>query len=241
MHTAAFLNLTESMKTIITETKKRLDDQPQVFKAFINDKTEKGLTPLHYASFRGNMIIASLLIENGAIINEKCDIGMNVLHFAAQGDQPSSLIFFKEKYKLSIKSKDKKNNTPLHWAALNDKATSLMFLLQWETNINEINIDGQTALHLAVKLKRSRIVKKLLQNGADPMIKDNHGRTCIDYAKDNEELKDIFRKKTICETLFFRPTITKKKLPLVNVFLFIIIHIMIFILNLFIIFPGMPY
>lgn len=237
MHSATFLNLTEAIKTIITETKKRLEDQLEVFKAFINDKTEKGLTPLHYASFRGNIIIASLLIENGAIITEECNIGLNMLHFAAQGNQPSSLVFFKERYNLSIRSKDKKGNTPLHWAALNGKVTSLVFLLQWEPNINETNAEGHTALHLAVKKKNNKIIKKLLQNGADPSLRDKANKTCIDYTEGNNELMNIFKRRTICETLFFRPAITKKKLPLINVCLFILLHLIIFALNLIIVLP----
>lgn len=38
------------------------------------------------------------------------------MHISAQGDQPISLAYFKEKG-LSINSKDDKGSTPLHWAA----------------------------------------------------------------------------------------------------------------------------
>lgn len=41
---------------------------------------------------------------------------INMMHVAAQGDQPISLAFFKN-LGLDINTKDVKDSTPLHWAA----------------------------------------------------------------------------------------------------------------------------
>lgn len=38
------------------------------------------------------------------------------MHISAQGDQPISLAYFKQKG-ISVTSKDEKGSTPLHWAA----------------------------------------------------------------------------------------------------------------------------
>jgi len=38
------------------------------------------------------------------------------MHISAQGDQPISLAYFKQKG-ISVISKDEKGSTPLHWAA----------------------------------------------------------------------------------------------------------------------------
>jgi hypothetical protein len=38
------------------------------------------------------------------------------MHIGAQGDQPVSLAYFREKG-LSLHEKDQKGSTPLHWAA----------------------------------------------------------------------------------------------------------------------------
>jgi len=43
-------------------------------------------------------------------------LGLNCMHISAQGDQPISLAYFKQKG-ISVISKDEKGSTPLHWAA----------------------------------------------------------------------------------------------------------------------------
>lgn len=72
------LNLMDKAKGLIT------DAQIQVW---INHKTDDdGFTALHFASFRGNITLIKLLIENGADKFVKNNFGINVMHVAAQGD-----------------------------------------------------------------------------------------------------------------------------------------------------------
>ena len=52
--------------------------------SWINQTTfEERFTALHYASFRGNVHICKVLINNGADMNAKNKSGLNVLHIAA--------------------------------------------------------------------------------------------------------------------------------------------------------------
>ena len=54
---------------------------------WVNLKTdEDGFTALHFASFRGNLKVISMLIENGADIFMVNHHGLSMLHVAAQGD-----------------------------------------------------------------------------------------------------------------------------------------------------------
>lgn len=63
---------------------------------WVNKKTAKDeFTALHYASFKGNLHILKGLMENGADMYAVNLYGLNVLHLAAQGDQPLSLYYFK--------------------------------------------------------------------------------------------------------------------------------------------------
>ena len=109
-----------------------------------------GYTAIHYASFRGNIDIIELLIQNGADFLVKSPKGLNVLHLAAQGDRPDSLIYFKEKYKLDICERDLNGSTPLHWASFVGSDNILNFLLSWNIDINVQENMGYTPLHLAV-------------------------------------------------------------------------------------------
>ena len=85
---------------------------------WINRKTvsEDNFTALHFASFNGNLMIIKFLVEYGADIHFKNKHHINVLHVAAQGDQPASIYYFWKKG-LDINVVDKKLSTPLHWAA----------------------------------------------------------------------------------------------------------------------------
>ena len=116
LHKACFLNYDEIIIAIINETKARLISNKQKFDEFINEVEEtEGFTPLHYSSFRGNIKICSILIENGANINKLSIHNYNMIHMAAKGNQPGTIVFFKEKYLQKIEALDDKGCTPLHF------------------------------------------------------------------------------------------------------------------------------
>lgn len=62
---------------------------------------------MHFASFHGNLYLIKLLLKNGGSIYAKNKQDINMLHVGAQGDQPSSLHFFRQ-LGLDINSRDKK-------------------------------------------------------------------------------------------------------------------------------------
>ena len=118
LHNSCAIDKTNVTETIIEQTKKRLkltadsslsEDEKkaneEIFKGFINAKTQgDNQTALHYASFRGNIKIIKLLIQNHAEINALTSNGYNMLHKAAQGNKPSAIVYFNKKYKIDLKS-----------------------------------------------------------------------------------------------------------------------------------------
>ena len=253
LHNACAIDKTEVIITIIEKTKIRLklndksDVSPQeksenekIFKDFINAKTDgDGQTALHYASFRGNMKIIKLLISNYADINSLTNTGYNMLHKAAMGNKPSAIIYYNLKYHLNLEATDENQMNALHLAVRNSMENSVIFLLALGLNPNLRDKDGCTPLHYAVKNSQSRIVKKLLQRGADRNISDfKKEMTPVMLARNNPEIMEIFRKKGICEKLFFKPDISKKTLcSNKNMILFIVLHLIIFVLVFFLFLP----
>jgi len=79
---------------------------------------------------------------------------------------------------LDINSRDKRNSTPLHWAAFAGAELSISYILSWEADINSQDSKGLTALHLAVKssedLGSTKGIKLLLVKGADRNIRDKY-------------------------------------------------------------------
>lgn len=252
LHSACIFDKTNIVETIVNNTKKRLnllssDSLPleektkdeKIFKDFINAKTEKdSLTALHYASFRGNIKIIKLLIENNAEINAVSSHGLNMLHKAAQGNQPSSIVYFNKKYNFDIEATDNNKMNALHLSAISGTDNSVIFLLSLGMDPNIKDKKGNTALHYAVKHSHARIIKKLLQKGADRNIKNNSNKSPEKLAKNKPEILEIFRKKGICEKLFFRPEINQKDINYIqNIIIFIIFHMVVNFLVFFILLP----
>jgi palmitoyltransferase len=129
-------------------SKKKLN--PKQLKIFVDVKAINGFTALHYASFRGNVKLCEKLIELNADFNVVNDNGLNLIHMAAQGDQPETLVLFKDKYKLDLASKDYVSSTAIHWAAYMGSEICLDYLASWKMPLNCKDKDGFTPLHLAV-------------------------------------------------------------------------------------------
>ncbi|KAG3099865.1 hypothetical protein PI124_g9871 [Phytophthora idaei] len=81
----------------------------------------------------------------------------------------------------------------LHWAASQNHSEILNLLLQKGGEVNAIDqINGWTALHVAVVRESVFCVKILLSSGADPRIRDNYGDTvveCLQAASRKNKLK----------------------------------------------------
>ena len=210
----------------------------KIFKDFINAKTEtEHLTALHYAAFRGNIKIIDLLIQNSADVQALSYNGLNMLHKGAQGNSPNS-IYFNKKYKIDIASTNNEGLNALHFAAISGMDNSVIYLLNMGLNPNLQDVHGNTALHYAVKYNQTRIIKKLIQNGADKNILNKNKISPSLLARESPELSDIFLKKGICQKLFFKPDINKKsKFSNINMLLFIILHITVIFLTFVMLMP----
>ena len=92
----------ESYKNVIQILIKKFK-KPRL-KLYINKSDIFGNTAILYAAYRGNILIVRSLIECGADINITSKKGLNVLHMAAQGNNPNIIIYFKVKYNISVLS-----------------------------------------------------------------------------------------------------------------------------------------
>lgn len=82
------------------------------------------------------------------------------------------------------------NHSALHWAAAksSQEDTRLIEMVLKKTNaINAQDIEGDTALCLAIMSKNKKVIQLLLDAGADPNIQNNYGDTVlIKAAKENK-------------------------------------------------------
>ena len=202
LHNSCATDKTDIVITIIEKTKIRLGldnnennnlsqeektENLKIFKDFINAKTDgDNQTALHLASFRGNIKIIKLLIANYAEINVLTAKGYNMIHKAAMGNKPSAIIYFNKKYNMNLEDTDENQMNALHLATRNCMENSVIYLLNLGININLKDKEGNTALHYAVRKGQIRIIKKLIQRGADVNIPDfKKKKTPVMLAKNN--------------------------------------------------------
>ena len=255
LHTSVFKKNFEITKKLIEHCKNYNQENLQ---SFIDAENDQGVTALHYASFRGEIEIIKLLVENGADIYKQTQRGLNVIHYCAQGNKPSSLMYFYFKLKESnnidnqyslITGKDSGGSTPLHWAVYSVAEDLLLYLInldifQSENErldfINQLDNQGYSPLHLCITSKSSRIALKLLQNGADASKLDKKGNTPLDLAiqKKQNDIERILRNNQSCNICKIRAPvkqIKKSSKNIICVFFFQIITFIIFFSSTFII------
>ena len=125
------------------------------------------------------------------------NLGKNIIHLSAEGNQPSLMIFFLFKKIIDISTKDNNNSTPLHWACFSGAYDSVKFLISLNAEINAMDKNELTPLHIAVLHGRKNIVIKLLQYGAIKEIENSRGEIAIYLAwkKKYKEIYNILNKK----------------------------------------------
>ncbi len=207
-------------------------DRIKLLKKWINRQTigEEGFTVLHFASFHGNLTLIRFLIDSGSNVHATNRHRINMLHVAAQGDQPASLGFFKN-LGLNVNARDAKQSTPLHWACYAGAESSVAYLLAWGADVNSVDQQGLSPLHLAVKaaedLKSTRSVRHLLIKGANRKYQDQLGRTPMDIVQEvrlpglKEELRQFLEEPTSCQCFMIKTPLKKVEKNLNTVFLYI--------------------
>ncbi|APR98546.1 ankyrin repeat domain-containing protein [Wolbachia endosymbiont of Folsomia candida] len=146
----------------------------------INVKDENGKTPLHYAVFHGhNEVISRLLTEEAIDINAQDNEGKAPLHHATFWEVDNEMIDILVKKGAKIDIQDYKDNTPLHYAANVGYIDSVGLLTKRSDNVNLVNKDGDTALHIALNNKDERVPEAILENAKniDVNIKNKKGES----------------------------------------------------------------
>ena len=121
----------------------------------INSRGGSHTTPLHAASFKGHLEVASLLLKNGADPNSRDHLGRAPLHRVSQGGQ---VIMVESSLEIA------------------------RVLMNSGANVNIADNDGWTPLHAAARNGYRDIVELLLGSGASLDVRNNRQQTPLDVA-----------------------------------------------------------
>eukprot|EP01018_Ginkgo_biloba_P010908 Gb_30946 [translate_table: standard] len=156
-----------------------------------------GLTPLHTASSSGYPLLCELLVRHGAELNAKDQSGQIPLHHAVrkQNEEVTLVLINAEIFNSPVMStsivdlEDEEGNTPLGMAAAQNNLEIFRMLLlrskRFKTYFHKIDIGN--VLRQSARKGYSDLVRKLLENGANPLDSDGNGKTTLHYAVDCDD------------------------------------------------------
>lgn len=137
---------------------------------------------LHIASFKGNQDFIQLLCERGANLNIKGEGGARPLHLVAQQGHVASFEFLWHQPNLKKRVRDIHGRSFLCLAVLNQQLPILKKFIELQVDkeeaeklINLADNSAHTPLHLAAEIGNLPLITFLLENKANPNLKNKKG------------------------------------------------------------------
>ncbi|XP_038212816.1 ankyrin repeat and SOCS box protein 3-like [Zerene cesonia] len=174
-HTALYLACRH--RSSIKVIKALLDHLPDM----VNYGSTENVTPLHICSAQGRIEIVQLLIEYNAMLDVQDFDGDTPLHDAALATEHEAVeVLLHAGAEPEIRNDA--NYTPFHLACYKGCLETIKNLLLFVTDINQVTVHGDTPLIFATQGFNDEVVKFLLENGADPNIKNVDGELALTQA-----------------------------------------------------------
>lgn len=156
----------------------------------INETNDKGQSPLLIATHKNYVEVAKLLIDAGADINQKDSIQDSPYLYAGAQGKTEILKYMIVHAEPNHTVVNRYGGNALIPAAEKGHLENVKVLLQdGKADIDHQNNYGYTALIEAVALTDGsalyqEIVQELLKYNANKELRDNRGKTALDYAKE---------------------------------------------------------
>ena len=184
LHLAIINNSLDSVETLLSY--KDIDKEVKLpYEATMDNWYLGGATPLIVASYIGNADIVYTLINAGCNIKARDDVdGAMPIHVAAANGNDDAVILLLEKDKTLVNELDNNGgDTPLHWAAMKNKPSTIEVLFKYNADSKIKNSDGNTALHYAAMYASSDVIENIISADKSSVnIANNEGVYPIHYA-----------------------------------------------------------
>ena len=150
----------------------------------LNVKTSNGSTPLHSAAACGAVEIIDYLLCEKASLTATDNYGLTALHYSIHNIRFRSVADLKAPRKGHLSCFFVHDNGYISVDGLRWLDT-LVKLLHRGSNVDAVDVDGQTALHIAAHYGLADAVNVLLQMNASMEMKDKNGKTPVEVAFEN--------------------------------------------------------
>lgn len=163
----------------------------------LNSQNEKGDSGLHVGAREGSLKVVSFLLTQRAVRVE--------LH-NRQGESPLMIAAIKGHLDIARQlirrgaEVNKPGWTPLHYAASRaepDSADMVRLLLEHHAYIDAESPNRSTPLMLAAMYGNRDLVPLLLEEGADPSLRNDQGLTAVDFARraERDDLAELIAQR----------------------------------------------
>ena len=141
----------------------------------------EGAVAIHAAAYYDHTACIDVLLDAGADIESKDDIGCTAIHGAAWRGHTACIGVLLDRG-ADIESKQNQGATALHLAACQGHTACIGVLLDRGADIESMDHEGSTALHKAAQQGHIHCIAVLLDRGADIESMDNDGDTALHRA-----------------------------------------------------------
>ncbi|MBB6479169.1 ankyrin repeat domain-containing protein [Spirochaeta isovalerica] len=166
-------------------------------KTLIDQHRDITLTAFVEVVKEGDCMLAGIYLEAGYSASDRDRNGVPLICWAARNRKlPMIKLLMKAGADINAVSDDR-NCTALIDAASEDDYECVVFLLQYDPDLEVESKNGQTALTIASGHNKPDIVRALFEAGADMNKKDLLGMSAVTYAKlqGSQDIIDIFEGK----------------------------------------------
>lgn len=162
--------------------------------ADVNQLDAAGSSPLHYAAWAKSDLLARQLLANGTRLAALDAKGNTPVHSALSPDrewngaEPLLNTLFAAGG--SADTPDATGRTPVHylaamkWHNWRNNAAAVHLVLNHSTNVNAADLQGDTALHLAVRAELPELIQALAAARADYSLKNRAGLVALNQPPD---------------------------------------------------------
>lgn len=148
----------------------------------------QGNTPLIRAATLGHIQLVSYLLDHGASVNESNKDGFTPLLAAALNGQEATVQLLLD-LGTDVDQRCKASYTALHCACFRGHLATVKLLVERNANMEHIAKGGMTPLLFSGFAKHAYTVQYLVSQGADVKVCDAFGRSLLDFAASNSDIK----------------------------------------------------
>ena len=160
--------------------------------ADVNKATVNGSRPLDAAIAAGDQICVRLILESGCAVNYMSSTGAGpVSYFCYMGGDIDTLELLLSRGADMDQRYQNTRETPLLLALQQDHTQICHSLIERGADLNAQDINGERALHRAIRHNRHQSLRTLLQHKVNRSLKTNYGENLLHFAAQYGDLETV--------------------------------------------------